>query len=66
MAKKKVKLSSPAGALAKETAFGNPGEVPGWVCPHCNEMKPIEDFGFRQIKPDVHIKQSWCKKCRSE
>lgn len=59
MAKKKVKLSDPAGGIAKGA-----GEVPGWICPNCGKLKPLEDFGLRQIQPDKHIKQSWCKDCR--
>lgn len=59
MAKKQVKLSNSSAGIPSGR-----GEVPSWVCPKCKKRKPFEDFGFRQIKPDIHIKQSWCKECR--
>jgi hypothetical protein len=36
-------------------------------CPHCGKMKPLGDFGTRQMKPANILKrnQPWCKDCRS-
>jgi len=41
------------------------------TCPHCGEMKPLDDFGLRRIRP-THLgepplvtNQSWCRPCRS-
>ena len=45
------------------------GTIPLWRCPHCNELKAIEEFGWRfrrDIYPDEDVwhKQSWCANCR--
>lgn len=45
------------------------GETPVWQCPHCGQLKGVEDFGWRKrddIYPnqDVWHKQSWCRGCR--
>ena len=45
------------------------GTVSLWKCPNCNELKTIEQFGWRfrrDIYPDKDVwhKQSWCKECR--
>ena len=34
-------------------------------CPHCGELKPIEDFGMRDMGDGTIRNQSWCKDCRS-
>ena len=37
-------------------------------CPHCLEIKPMDDFGIRRMAvKEKHLKtnQSWCRKCRS-
>jgi hypothetical protein len=41
-----------------------------WRCPHCDQLKPIEEYGWRKrddIYPgqDVYHKQSWCNACRA-
>lgn len=35
-------------------------------CPACGKMKPLGDFGIRQMRPGQVLKrnQSWCKDCR--
>lgn len=45
------------------------GQIPVWQCPNCDELKRIEEFGWRKrddIYPDQDVwhKQSWCKECR--
>jgi hypothetical protein len=40
--------------------------VPLWKYPNCNELKTIEQFGWRfrrdiYLDKDVWHKQSWCK-----
>lgn len=47
------------------------GVVPLWRCPHCRDLKTIEEFGWRyrrDIYPDTNVwhKQSWCRECRGE
>lgn len=35
-------------------------------CPHCGQVKPIEEFGLRAMTPGGEVReQSWCKACRS-
>lgn len=62
-----VDLPEPDGII--QDAGGD--EVPVWQCPHCQEMKRIEDFGWRKrddIYPgqDVWHKQSWRMDCRGQ
>ncbi|RYQ02696.1 hypothetical protein PG22506_0323 [Bifidobacterium pseudolongum subsp. globosum] len=33
-------------------------------CPHCGELKPIEEFGFRDMGDGEIRNQSWCIDCR--
>lgn len=35
------------------------------MCPCCNEVKELKDFGHRWMRNKLHI-QSWCKKCRTK
>ena len=47
------------------------GTIPLWRCPNCNELKTIEEFGWRyrrDIYPNQNVwhKQSWCRQCRSQ
>jgi len=47
------------------------GRTPLWRCPHCKELKTIEEFGWRSrrdIYPDENVwhKQSWCTECRAQ
>ncbi len=62
-----VDLPEPNGII--QDARG--GEVPVWQCPHCQQMKRIEDFGWRK-RDDIHPgqnvwhKQSWCMDCRGQ
>lgn len=41
------------------------------ACPHCGEMKPIDDFGLRRMRPlqpgepPMITNQSWCRPCRN-
>ena len=40
------------------------------TCPHCGEMKPLNDFGLRRMQPAIPgepptvTNQSWCRPCR--
>ena len=40
-------------------------------CPHCAEVKTLNEFGLRRVKhagpngEDVVRNQSWCRKCRA-
>lgn len=36
-------------------------------CPHCQAVKPMDQFGYRKMDPDQEIRrpQSYCKPCRS-
>jgi len=50
---------------------GNTEEgTPLWRCPHCERLKPLEEFGWRRrddIYPGLGMyhKQSWCMECRA-
>lgn len=33
-------------------------------CPHCHELKPISEFGYRDMGDGEIRNQSWCKDCR--
>ena len=39
-------------------------------CPHCNKLKPLDDFGLRRMAKrgsagqDLITNQSWCRECR--
>lgn len=41
-------------------------------CPHCKELKDLNDFGLRRLKgagqngADVVANQPWCRDCRNE
>lgn len=47
------------------------GETPVWQCPHCGQLKHVEDFGWPKrdgFYPDQDVwhKQSWCRDCRGK
>lgn len=33
-------------------------------CPNCGLVKPLEDFGLRQMSENELREQSWCADCR--
>ena len=33
-------------------------------CPKCRQVKPLEDFGLRQMPENELREQSWCLDCR--
>lgn len=41
------------------------GDVPYWKCPHCGDLKSVDDFGWRYPEKGF-IRQSWCTDCRRE
>lgn len=48
-------------------SHGYNGSEPTRICPHCENEKPLSEFGFRKMqkgKDGVIRNQSWCKKCR--
>ena len=48
---------------------GYDGHEPTRECPHCHKIKPLSEFGFRNMgeKQNNQIRnQSWCKDCRSK
>lgn len=49
----------------KIQSSGYNGSEPTRICPHCEQEKPLSDFGFRQMGNGEVRNQSWCKECRS-
>ena len=42
--------------------------VPLWLCPNCNNYKPLQDYDWRMRKDiipgkPVWFKQGWCSRC---
>jgi hypothetical protein len=42
--------------------------IPLWLCPNCDQLKPLEDYGWKKrndICPgqQVWFKQGWCNRC---
>ncbi len=47
-------------------AEGYDGHEPTRKCPHCKEIKPISEFGYRDMGDGNIRNQSWCRACRSK
>lgn len=43
---------------------GYNGSEPTRRCPHCGIVKPLSEFGFRNMGDGKIRNQSWCKDCR--
>ena len=43
---------------------GYNGHEPTRICPHCKKVKPLSEFGYRDMGNGVIRNQSWCKECR--
>ena len=42
--------------------------IPLWLCPNCDQLKPLQDYGWKKrndICPgqQVWFKQGWCNRC---
>lgn len=42
--------------------------IPLWLCPNCDQFKPLQDYGWKKrddICPgqQVWFKQGWCNRC---
>ena len=45
---------------------GYNGSEPTRKCPHCKQVKPLSEFGYRRMGSGVIRNQSWCKDCRAK
>lgn len=44
---------------------GYNGHEPTRKCPHCGIVKPLSEFGYRDMGGGNIRNQSWCRDCRS-
>ncbi len=42
------------------------GSEPTRQCPKCGKMKPLSEFGFRNMGDGTVRNQSWCINCRGK